>query len=187
VEGSGIVTSDRSRRLRELFPTPLVGIVALLVALILLTPNLLTNGSPPAGSILAQAELIVDRAPQNKVPLNFYVRGLSLVRYAMINVSLATNYNWSASTPVADLQWTNWTNESFTLILAVSTFANPVVLNLTVTYTSSGYEVFAGLIAFWVSGSSLLARSLSSEVAAPGSTALSALPLTLLLGIVTVV
>ena len=176
----------RSHRLRDLFPTPLVGIVALLVALIVLTPNLLTNGSPPAGSILAQAELIVDRLGQNDAPFHFYVRGLSQVRYSAINISLALNYNWSTNTPVQDLDWGNWTNESYVLALTISTFANPVVLNVTVMYTSSGYENFAGLIAFWVSGSTLLARSLNSDVSTPGSTAVSALPLTLLLGIISV-
>jgi hypothetical protein len=182
-----MMTRERRRKIRELFPTPLVGIAVLLAALIVLTPNLLTNGSPPAGSILAQAELIVDRAPGADAPLNLYVKGLSLVQYESINASLARNYNWTLATPVSNLHWVNFTNESFALILAISTLFNPVVLNVTVTYTASGYEVFAGLLAFWVTGSSLWIRSLSSEVTAPGSTALSALPLTLLLGVVTVV
>ena len=119
------MTGERSKRLRAMFPTPLVGIAALLVALILLTPNLLTNGSPPAGSILAQAVLIVDRSPQENT-LHFYVRGLSQVRYEAINVSLAENYNWSLNTPLPQLRWGNWTNDSYALELTSSTVANPL-------------------------------------------------------------
>ena len=176
--------SPSTSRWREYFPTPLVGIAALLVALILLTPNLINNGAPPAGSILTQAELIVDRAPGTTNVTNFYVRGLSLVHYASVNVSFASNYNYSSGTSISQLHWSNWTNSSYVLTITASSTANPVVINVTASYTESGVVVYGGILAFYVVGGTLYARQLVGYGASapPSSTRVTSLPLYIILG-----
>ncbi len=72
-----------------------MAIVALLVLLILLTPNLLPTSTPSAGSLATQAELIVDRADTSNIT-HFYVQGIGDVRYVTITAQIATNVSWPA-------------------------------------------------------------------------------------------
>jgi hypothetical protein len=179
------VKTSSGPRWREYFPTPLVGIAALLVALILLTPNLINNGTPPAGSILTQAELIVDRAPGATNVTNFYVRGLSLVHYASVNLSFANNYNFTHNSPaVSGLKWGNFSNSSYVLTVTAASTANPIVINVTATYTESGVVVYGGVLAFYIVAGTLYSRQLVGYGASapPASTKVTALPLYIILG-----
>ena len=165
--------------LRELFPLPFLGVVLLLVVLILVTPSLLSTGAPSAGSLQTQAELIVDRTVQENVT-HLYLRGLGIVRFASMSLSLATNLTW----PVAGLPTygpTTWAN--LTLSLTAVTSANPVAVNISATFVDDqGVRVrYVGAYAFYVTAGTLQTAALLPTESAVGPTPLQSLPLTLLL------
>ncbi len=190
-EGSGpkLAISGRGggdRRLGDYLPWPLVGVAILLVVLILLTPNLLTSGGPPAaGTVLTQAELIVDRVLADNVT-HFYIRGLgSTVRYDSIEVTWAAGFTWTGTgTPSWNsLNWSVALNETDVLAAILNSTRNPIALNITALYNENGVAYYAGVFAFYVSNAtqspadSLLGVSPTSGVTVPSSTALTSLPL----------
>lgn len=144
---------NRRERIAGLLPAPLAGSALLLVALILLTPIFLSGGQPAAGSLLSQAELIVDRAPGSNVT-HFYVRGVgTTTRYATMTVDVAGNFSWTGRFPTAPLAWTVGANDTEVLSLALSTSVNPVALNISVLYrVSGGSALYVGELAVYVGG-----------------------------------
>ncbi len=137
----------------RVFPLPLVAIVALLVVLILLTPNLLPTSTPSAGSLATQAELIVDRVSTSNIT-HFYVQGIGDVRYQMITAQLATNVSWPPPASYGNLTWGNVSNWTGVLEASFASTADPVAVNVTATYvdpTGASVEYY-GLFAFQVTG-----------------------------------
>ncbi len=172
-------------------PSPLVGAAALLVALIILTPVLISSGQPAPG-VLTQAELEVDRV----LGLNeshFYIRAPSLtIRYAGIWVGIASNFSWNGSKPVnwTSLDWNVWRNSTDVLSFEFATSDDPIALNVTVYYTSpSASATYLGVFAFAVEpvpgGQVLYAATPTPGVAVPGTTPVdnSSLPLAILLAL----
>jgi len=182
----------RLERMSRYAPLPLVAVTVLLVVLILITPVLISTGQPAPG-ILTQAELIVDRLPNNGT-MHFYVHGFgATVRYATIWIGLSEGLNWTATghVPWKTINWTLWQNESDVLVASVSSDQNPVAINITAFYASSGGNAwYAGVLAFYVGGSSsgevLNSASETSGVVVPGAIAVgnSTLPLPITLATV---
>jgi hypothetical protein len=168
--------------LRQFFPTPFVAIVALLLVLIVLTPNLLSTATPAAGSLPTEAELVVDRIATDNVT-HFYVRGIGGLRYASIAVSLATNVSWPPKAALANVTFGAPAVWKDVLDSIVTTPANPVVVNVTATYVdAAGTRVdFVGVFAFDLSGGVLYESDYIPSGTTITSTPIDALPLTLLL------
>ncbi len=142
-------------RLGEYAPTPLVGAVALLLILVILTPALISSGQTPG--ITTQALLVVDRYPGTNLTW-FYVHAAgSSIRYANVWVAVATNVVWDG-TGIPNwtaLAWTTFANESNVVDLQLSALANPVGLNVTAYYRStSGSAIYTGLVVFWAANNS---------------------------------
>ena len=165
----------RFGRLAHYAPLPFVAVTVLLIVLILITPVLVSSGQPAPG-ILTQAELVVDRLPGNAT-MHFYVHGLgTTVRYAEIWIGVALGFNWSAvsRTPWRSLHWNIWQNDTFVLTSSYASDDNPIALNVTAYYSSSGGSAwYGGVLAFYVtsgaSGQVLNAVSETTSVAVPGS------------------
>ncbi|HYK93857.1 MAG TPA: hypothetical protein VEY07_07450 [Thermoplasmata archaeon] len=163
----------------QLFPWPFVGVVMLLVVLILITPSLLSaGGGAGAGSIEAQAELVVDNVP-GAVPLHFYVHGFGMVRYTSISVAWVTNFSWPPSASLAGFNWTNRTTVNQTLVVSVTLPADPVALNVSAVYVDpSGQSVwYSGLYAFHLSASTLFTVDLAPGANPVSPTAVTNLPI----------
>jgi hypothetical protein len=141
---------NRREGLARYFPGPLVATALLLVLLILLTPVLVPNGQPAAGTIFTQAQLTVDCPAANVT--NFYLHSPeSSVRYAEIEVWSATNFSWSGGFPSGPLNWTRVTDQSGLIAFQFNTTANPVALNITILYTYTGGQAYyVGEFAFYV-------------------------------------
>jgi len=179
-------------RLSAYAPVPLVGVALLLVALIVLTPVLVTNSHQPGPGILTQAELVVDKTSGN-ASLHFYVWALGeTIRYDQIRLGEASGFNWSGTTPIdwGALNWTVWHNGSDVLSVIVASAANPVALNISVHYISpAGSTWYVGLFAFYVTvtspplGESLYSATPTSGVAVTSPLAVSndTLPVAILL------
>jgi hypothetical protein len=181
------LSSGPRRRLRGLFPTPLVGVASILAVLIVLTPVLFESGPPLPGSLLAQAELTVDRVSGGN-STTFYIRAVGeAVRYTAIDIGLATGFVWSGGFPGGRLDWTDWNNQSDVLEASVRTGNGSVAINVTAEYTEGGGTAFYwGVVAFNVSGSigtgetlSIAVSGLTPGVAAPSSIAVGDLPLSM--------
>jgi hypothetical protein len=177
-------------RTAGLFPGPLVGVALLLALLIVLTPVLISNGQPAAGSIFSQAELIVDALPGNST-VHFYVRALSTTaRYATIDLALATGFNWSGRFPSGTLNWTDWQNATSVVSISASANESPVAVSVSAQYSANGATAFyVGVLAFDVGtppGSSTDTLTVESDTAgiAGFSTPLSNLPLPITLSYV---
>jgi hypothetical protein len=168
--------------LRPYFPTPFVAIVALLLVLIVLTPNLLSSAAPSAGSLPTEAELVVDRVAGGNAT-HFYVRGIGNVRYSSIVVSLAANFSWSSPPSLANLSFRNAVNETDVLVTLVTTGANPVAVNVTAVYVdTAGTQVsFVGVFAFDVSAGVLYETQYVPAGFGGSSTPVTELPLSFLL------
>jgi len=160
-------------RLGVFAPWPLVGVTVLLVAMIIFTPQLVSNGRQPAVGILTQAELVVDKVAGSST-FHFYVWALGEeVRYNEINVGVAAAFNWTGNTTVgwSDLNWTHWYNDTDVLSEIVSTSANPVALNISAFYFSpstSSSTWYVGVFAFFVGGTPASGESLYSVSATSG-------------------
>ncbi len=176
---------NRKERIGRLLPAPLAAIVIFLVALILLTPILLSSGQPAAG-ILTQADLIVDRVPGSNVT-HFYLRGVgTTVRYSEMSVDWAANFSWSSAFPAGPLDWAVGANGSDVLTVIFATSADPVALNVSALYEVSGTStLYVGELAFQVSGGGASGTDLLSTVTAtsglagPSPVSLANLPLTI--------
>jgi hypothetical protein len=162
------------------------------VALIVLTPVLVSNSHQPGPGLLTQAELVVDKVPSNAT-LHFYTWALGeTIRYDEIRVGVATSFNWTGTSPMpwATLNWTRWYNGSEVLSVIVSSAANPVALNISAYYVSpSGSTWYVGLLSFYVlqapsSGSESLYSATATSgvvVASPIAVSNSTLPVPILL------
>jgi len=157
-------------------PWPLVGVTLLLVALIVFTPELESNGHQPGPGILTQAELVVDKLPTNG-SLHFYVWALGeTIRYDQISLGVATSFSWDGLTPVnwTTVTWETWDNQSNVLAVLFNAPANPVALNISAHYVSpSGSTWYVGVFAFFIAGApfpgteSLYSTSDTSGVVVP--------------------
>ena len=167
--------------LGELFPIPFLAVVVLLVVLIFLTPNLVSSGTPAAGSLPTEAELVVDRVVGTNVT-HLYVKSLGTVRYTHIAVGIATNVPWPTSSahPPHFPNATVW-NDSLTV--AVNAWADPFAVNVSAVYIdAAGVAVdYVGTYAFNVSRGTLTVVPLSTGEATIPPTPVSALPLFILL------
>ncbi len=169
----------------RVFPLPLVAVVALLVLLILLTPNLLPTSTPSAGSLATQAELIIDRSSTSNIT-HFYVQGLGEVRYQMITAQLSEGAPWPAPPSYHNLTWANATNWTGVLEASFGSTADPVAVNVTATYMDpSGAVVeYYGLFEFDVASGALALTPIAPGLSGFSNispTPLTSLPLSLLL------
>jgi hypothetical protein len=150
-----------------------VGVTLLLLALIIFTPQLVSNGRQPAVGILTQAELVVDKVAGNST-FHFYVWALGEeIRYNQIHVGIATAFNWAGNTTVvwANLSWSRWYNGTDVLSEIVSTSDNPVALNISAFYYSpstSSSTWYVGVFAFFVGSTPASGESLYSATATSG-------------------
>jgi hypothetical protein len=166
---------------------PFVGIVVLLVALILLTPNLFSTGS---AGLQTRAQLIVERAsPDGNT--SFYVQSIGTsTLYQSIKVGFASIPGWPYNGTEAQLSNWTWTNGTEVLTLAASSPLNPVAVNVTVLYivSSSLTTEYVGVYAFYFNETTmnLDGMGLLSGIAAPPTTTpLTELPIFLTLAIET--
>jgi hypothetical protein len=160
---------------------PFLGIVVILIVLILLTPTL-TPGGPPAGSVPTQGSVVVDhRSGSNTTHL--YVRGLGTVRYQSIDVGLSSNVSWPAPPNAKNLTFTNWTNQTYVVVLGVSYVSNPTALNVSVVYVdqSGTTATFIGLFVLFVQLDVLYVTPMLPGLAGIPPTPLVDLPVSLLL------
>lgn len=169
------------------FPLPFVGVSLLLVLLIFLTPNLLSSGSPAAGSLGTTAEFVVDRVPSSNVT-HVYVYGLSSVRYTAIHLRVASNVSWPPSADPARYVWANASNGSNVLVVTYASTADPVGFNVTAVYTdAAGTAVeYAGTFAVHFAAPTLYVDELSGGTLSATTERLTATsePLVFLLGTV---
>jgi len=164
------------------FPWPFVGAAVLLAVLIFLTPNLVASvGSPAAGSLATQAELVIDRVVDGNTT-HFYVHSLGTVRYDYILVQLDTSVPWPPP-PRSALNFTNESYEPSTLESLTSTTANPVAINVTAKYTdASGTQVwYFGTYALDIADGMLTIVPLLPGSSSIPATPVAQLPLTLYL------
>jgi hypothetical protein len=166
---------------------PFIGIVVLLIALIILTPNLFSTGS---AGLQTRAQLIVEKASPG-VNTSFYVESIGTsTLYQSIAVGFASMPAWPFKGAAADLANWTWTNVTDSLALVTSSSLNPVAVNVTVTYQSSPglLTEYVGVYAFYLNDTtqSLDAMSLLPGVASPPSTTpLTELPIFVTLAIET--
>jgi hypothetical protein len=166
---------------------PFVGVAALLVILILLTPNLFSSGG---GSLQTRAELIVDR-PSLGGNTSFYVESIgTATRYQSIAVGLAALPAWPYHGNISQMQTWNWTNATDALVLIDQNATNPVALNVTVKYTDSSgaTTVYIGVYGFNLNATTLTLQAMNllpGASAPPPSTPLADLPIFLLLAVQT--
>ncbi len=159
-----------ARGARRYFPIPLVGVAAILLVLIVLTPVLIGSGVPAAGTIFTQAEIIVDYPGVNMTSY-LYLHAIGNIRYASLSIGIAENYNWSAPPSVGSLRWGNWTNGTNLVAIDTSYAGNPVAINVSAYYTTAkvGSAWYVAIIAFEVSGNTLFFRSYTTGVDVPRS------------------
>jgi hypothetical protein len=142
---------NRRDALARYFPAPFVATTLLLVILILLTPVLVPNGQPAGGTIFTQADLTLDRTPVSNVT-SFYLHSPETsVRYALIDVRAATQFNWTGGFPSGPLNWTTVVDQPDLLAFQFNSTANPIALNITILYSYAGGQVYyEGTFAFFV-------------------------------------
>ena len=170
------------RRLAGAFPWPFVGTAVILSALIVLTPVLFSSGPPAPGSLLTEADLIVDQVPGSGTT-HFYVRAVGeSVRYDNISIGIASGFSWNGGSFAWPTAW-NWTNQSDVLELAVNSTQNPVAVTVTAVYrVGVAVADYAGIVAFYVSGTgggeklSIVVSSSTPGVSAPSSVLVNQLP-----------
>jgi hypothetical protein len=166
---------------------PFVGVAVLLVALILLTPNLFLSSSP---GLETRAELVVDRASVSR-NTTFYVESIGTsTRYQSIIVGLAPLPVWPYKGSMSTLSGWSWTNGTDTLVLTASEPVNPVAVNVTVKYTDpAGVTTeYVGVYGFYLNSTTLTLDAMTllpGTSAPPAATPLADLPIFLLLAIQT--
>jgi hypothetical protein len=160
---------------------PLAGVSALLVLLIVLTPDLVAPNTPAAGCFGSAPKLDVDQPPTTSA-LKLYVEGIETIRFQNLSIALA-NSTWPPPPTGAGLNWTRWGNTTESLFDSLSTNLDTVVVNVTATYVDpqGGHAIYGGEYAFNVSGPDLLVATLTPALAgtAPSSVLLNSLPVEL--------
>ena len=173
---------SRRERIGRLLPAPLAGVALLLVALILLTPVLLSSGQPAAGSLLTEADLILDRTPGSNVT-HIYVRGVGeTTRYSAMEVEIAGNFSWTGGFPSGPLNWTVAENASGVLLVSLASSLDPLALNVSVLYEAGGGSaLYLGEIALEVGpgagGPTVFLASATPGLSVAASVPVSTLPL----------
>jgi hypothetical protein len=169
--------SDAPRALvpPEMVQWPFIGVVALLVLLLLLTPALLAPASGPG----TQAVLIVDR-PSGNNTTRFYVESIQILRYASISIGFAHGLGWPPPATAAGLAFGQWTNVTDAVTASASDANLPDAVNVTVVYVdSAGATVtYVGVYAFGMVNGALDIVALTPELAgdAPASLAPGSAP-----------
>jgi hypothetical protein len=171
--------SARTERLRDWFPVPFVAIVVLMLALIALTPNLVSNGRPSAGSLQTEAELLVD-FPSGQNMTHLYVKGIGTVDYASITLALARPPAGSPPATAATFAFNATSRWNDTILAGETTALDPVAVNVTAVYTDpTGTTVdFVGEYEFNVTAGYLYWVSYLPSLSSVSSAPLSALPIT---------
>jgi hypothetical protein len=148
-------------KLQELFPWPFVGAVVLLLVLILLTPNLVSTASPSAGSLQTQAELIIDQPNGANASTHVYLRGLGLVRYQSLEISLATNVTWPVHS-ASNLSWVRNITANQSLDLSSFTKADPFGISVKAVYVdqAGATAAYGGVFVFRLQGGTLFTQPL---------------------------
>jgi hypothetical protein len=178
-----VAGADNSRQLRW----PFIGVAALLVILIILTPNLFSSGG---AGLQTRAQLIVERAAPGG-NTSFYVESIGTsTLYQSIAVGLAPLPTWPYKGVASNVGDWRWTNASESLVLVVNNATNPVAVNVTVKYTdSSGVSTeYVGVYGFYLNATTLTLQAVNLLPGAgspPASTPLADLPIFLLLAIQT--
>ena len=164
--------------LGELLPLPFVAVVTLLLVLIFLTPNLISLGSPAAGSFATQAYLVVDRAPGSNAT-HLYIRSLGNARYESVRISLATNVAWPPPSNLSGAAWNRTVNETDVLLAAISTTADPFLVNVSVVYVdpSRVTEQYIGEYEFHFTGGNLKIATITPGLSTVSPTAVADLPI----------
>lgn len=169
-------------RVLEVFPYPFVGTFVILIALVLLTPVLFSNGSLPP-SFLTRAVLLVDRVGGPNATSDFFVTSVALTAvYARIDIGVATGFAWNNGTVVWPTNF-SWQNVTQRPIASVSVSGNPAAIEVIALYTAGGSSVeYAGILAFNVTGSgaseaiAFAVSPLTSSVTVPTPLLVSDLP-----------
>ena len=169
-------------RLAPFFPLPLVGASVLLAILIFLTPNLLSTGSPSAGSIESQVELLVDRAPAGDNFTHLYVRGFGLARYASLTLAVGSLNGTAFPATLSGVRWTIRDHGNNSLELDTRTSDPSFAVNASASFVDSAGVgiVYRGGYAFRWEGDRLLSQGYD-DASGSTTTALASLPLVLLL------
>ena len=174
----------RGDRWREAFPLPLVAIAVLLLALIAITPNLVSNGKPAAGSLESTAELLVDH-PGDQNATSFYVHGVGTVRYDNITISLGGNVSWPPPSSYSSLKYRDHLAWNETVAGVASTPLNPVAVRVTALYTDTtgATALFEGIYVFDVSSGALQYETYLPGPPSSATSSLGDLPINLLLNL----
>jgi hypothetical protein len=163
----------------EYAPWPFVGVAVLLVILILVTPILLSTSGHPAPGVLTEATLVVDRVPGQNVTSFYVIAYGEAIRYSGIHVGVAVGFVWNGgSVNWSALRWSTYHNVSNAVALPFNSSNNPVAVNVSAYYQSSGGNaLYVGELAFYVGGgraaSSVYSVSATPGVFAPGPTPVS--------------
>jgi hypothetical protein len=167
---------------------PLIGVTALLVLLLLLTPSLISPGGPVAGSPATQAVLVVFQEVKPTPMLQLIVQGAAPARYANLSIALSRPFAWPPADGGRYLQFFRWANATNSVFVSAMDAPLPVAVNVSATYLDPNGNIayYAGLYAFNVTGGALVILTLSSSLAgdAPSSLPLSELPAPLPLALV---
>ncbi|HEV2448885.1 MAG TPA: hypothetical protein VGU43_00540 [Thermoplasmata archaeon] len=167
---------------------PLLGVVALLVLLLLLTPSLLSPGAPVAGSPATQAVLVVYREARPTPMLQLIVQGASPSEYTNLSIGISRPFAWPPANGGHDLQFFRWANASAAVFVTALDAPLPVAVNVSAIYSdpNGNTAYYTGLYAFNVTGNALVILTLSPSLAgqAPTSLPLADLPQPLPLALV---
>ncbi|MCI4322595.1 MAG: hypothetical protein L3K03_00985 [Thermoplasmata archaeon] len=160
---------------------PLAGLSALLVLLIVLTPDLVAPNTPTAGCFGSAPKLDVDQ-PLGMNVLKLYVDGVETIRFLNLSIAIA-NATWPPPPSAAGLNWSRWANASESLFDNLTTSIDPVAVNVTATYVDpqNGRAVYGGQYVLAVSGTTLLVATLTPALSgtAPSAVPLDTLPVEL--------
>ena len=180
-----MIPGGRTRSsLAPFFPLPLVGAAVLLAVLILLTPNLLSTGSPAAGSLESQPELIVDRAPTGGNGTYLYLEGIGLARFASLSLTWYPLNGSTAPPSLAGLPGGVPVNGTELLGLSTRVPVGAFAVNVSARFMDAtrSVVVYVGSWAFRWSGD-LLITTAYGPVDGASPTRLAQLPLVLLLAV----
>jgi hypothetical protein len=170
------------------FQWPLVGVTALLLLLLLLTPSLLAPGSPVAGSPETQAVLVVYHESGALDLLQVILQGASPTQYTNLSIAISHPIAWPPTNGRSGLTYGRWVNATDEVFVTAVDAQLPVAVNVSAVYSdpTGAKAYYNGLYAFNIIGSNLLILTLSSSLAgeAPSSLPLSELPQPLPLALV---
>jgi hypothetical protein len=170
------------RQLAPYFPLPLVGAAVLLAILIVLTPNLLSTNSPTAGSLISEAELLIDRAPSGSNTTQLYLKGIGIARYASLELQWAPLGGPNVPGNLTGIDWVGVAKGNQSLGIDGRTIAQYFVVNASAVFidASGAGATYSGAYACLWSGDSLYTTAYLPGTGSE-TTPLDQLPLTLIL------